>query len=154
MEVVVATIQNNLPLLESAGIIGGLFFTAWSLWIDAKVRRVQNLITITAHHREIWSEIYKNPELKRIIDSKADLENRPITIPERLFTRSLFLHLSAAYQASRTGMFSEPNGLQHDIKKFLRLPIPKQIWNQTEESHNQEFQEFVTNASSCTSNDS
>ena len=143
MEVVVATIQNNLPLLQSAGIIGGLFFTGWSLWIDARVRRVQNLITITAHHREIWSEIYKNPELKRIIDPKADLENRPISIPERLFTRSLFLHLSAAFHASKTGMFSEPDGLQRDIRNFLRLPIPKQVWKQSKGNHNHEFARFV-----------
>ena len=146
MEVVVATIQNNLPLLESAGIIGGLFFTGWSLWIDARVRRVQNLLTITAHHREIWSEVYKDPELKRIIDPRADLKNRPISIQERLFTRSLFLHLSAAFHASKTGMFSEPEGLRRDVRAFLKLPIPKQVWNQSKGTHNQEFTRFIEGA--------
>lgn len=143
METLLGIIENNFLILQSAGIIGGFLFTGWSLWVDAKVRRVQNLFTITAHHREIWSEVYKNPELKRIIDPKADLETRPISIPERLFTRSLFLHLSAAFHASKTEMFSEPDGLQRDIRNFLRLPIPKQVWNQSKENHNHEFARFI-----------
>jgi hypothetical protein len=108
-----------------------------------RVRRIQNLLTITALHREIWSYFYKNPELKRIIDPKADLEKRPITIPERLFTRSLFIHLSVSFHASKTGMFSEPDGLQRDIRNFLRLPIPKQVWNQSKGNHNHEFARFI-----------
>jgi hypothetical protein len=35
-------------LLQSAGIIGGLLFTGISLRIDARVRRVGNLLAITA----------------------------------------------------------------------------------------------------------
>jgi len=143
METLLGIIENNFVLLQSAGIIGGFLFTGWSLWIDARVRRVQNLFTITAHHREIWSEVYKNPELKRIIDPNANLEKRSITIPERLFTRSLFLHLSAAFHASKTGMFSEPDGLQRDIRNFLRLPIPKQVWKQSKGNHNHEFANFI-----------
>jgi hypothetical protein len=143
METPLGIIENNFILLQSAGIIGGFLFTGWSLWIDARVRRVQNLLTITAHHREIWSEVYRNPELKRIIDPKADLENRPISIPERFFTRSLFLHLSAAFQASKTGMFTEPEELQKDIKNFLRLPIPKLFWTQSRGRHDHKFAQFI-----------
>ena len=146
MEALFRIVENALPFLESAGIIGGLFFTGWSLWIDARVRRVQNLLTLTAHHREIWSELYKNPALKRVIDPNADLEKQPITIQERLFTRSIFLHLSAAFHASRTGMFSMPRMLQRDIRSFLRLPIPKWVWNNTRENHDSDYTEFVDNA--------
>jgi hypothetical protein len=144
METLLGIIENNFVLLQSAGIIGGFVFTSWSLRIDARVRRVQNLFTITAHHREIWSEVYKNPELKRIVDPKADLEKRPITIPERLFTRSLFLHLSAAFKSSKTSMFSEPDELQRDIRNFLRLPIPKHVWNLTKKNYDHEFASFIT----------
>ena len=80
MEPLLGIIENTLPLLESAGIIGGLFFTSWSLRIDAKVRRVQNLLTLTAHHREIWNELYKIPTLKRVVDPKADIAKQPISI--------------------------------------------------------------------------
>ena len=143
MEALIGIIENALPFLESAGIIGGLFFTGWSLWMDTRVRRVQNLLTLTAHHREIWSEVYRNPLLKRVINPNANLKKEPITIQERLFTRSIFLHLSASFHASKTGMFSEPEGLRRDIKSFLRLPIPKQVWNQSRGNHNQEFTHFI-----------
>ena len=70
-------IENSFALIQTIGIVGSLLFTGWSLKIDANVRQVQNLITITAHHRDIWSEIYKRPELSRIIDPKADLDKTP-----------------------------------------------------------------------------
>lgn len=143
MEALLGTIEYTLPFLESVGIIGGLFFTGWSLWIDTRVRRIQNLLTLTAHHREIWSEVYKNPKLKRVVDPKTDLKRQSISIQERLFTRSLFLHLSTAYEASKTEMFAMPRNLQRDIRNFLKFPIPMQVWKQTREIQDRDFAEFV-----------
>lgn len=145
MDALLGIIENALPFLESAGIIGGLFFTGWSLWIDAKVRRVQNLLTLTANHRDIWSELYRNPLLKRVIDPNANLEKQPITIQEHLFTRSLLLHLSASFQASKVGMFSNPQNLHRDIRSFLRQPIPREVWSQTKANHDSDYVEFVDN---------
>ena len=136
-------IENWFTLIQTTGIVGSLAITGWSFRIDAKVRRVQNLITITAHHREIWSVIYKRPELKRIIDPKANITNNPISETERLFTRSLFLHLAATFQASRTGMFSEPEGLGSDIGAFIRLPIPREVWLKWKTKQDHDFVRFV-----------
>ena len=79
----VTLLQDNwFTLLQSLGIMGGLFFTGFSLRIDAKVRRVGNLFEVTKQHREIWIMIYSRPELKRVIESKPNLDMKPITDEE------------------------------------------------------------------------
>ena len=71
--------QNWFTVLQSAGIIGSLLFTAASLRLDAKARHVGNLMAITKNHREIWGELYQRPELARVIDAGADLEQKPMS---------------------------------------------------------------------------
>src|SRR3954449_8668377 len=90
-----------LDLFQSIGIIGGLFFTGFSLQIDAKVRRVQNLLKITEQHRELWSRLYDNEELQRVVSEDPDLKTRQITFDEELFVLSVILHLNSVYNAMR-----------------------------------------------------
>src|SRR5260221_13307070 len=61
--------DNWFILLQSLGIIGGLLFTAASLRLDEKTRRVGNLMAITKNHREIWTALYDRPELSRVLDA-------------------------------------------------------------------------------------
>ena len=48
--------ENWFNLFSSLGIIGGLWFTAISLHSETKTRRIANLLTITANHREVWKD--------------------------------------------------------------------------------------------------
>ena len=52
--------------------LGGLWFTAFSLRSETKTRRVANLLTITANHREIWKVFLNDKALARVRDASAD----------------------------------------------------------------------------------
>ena len=78
-------IQHIFDLLSAIGIIGGLWFSAFSYRAEAKTRRIANLLTITANHREVWKEFAHNPALARVLDASADLLKKPITDAEEMF---------------------------------------------------------------------
>jgi len=143
MEVFAWAAHHWLDLLQSAGIIGGLFFTATSLRIDARARHVANLLTLTEHHRNIWTSLYQRPELARVLDERADVEQNPITGAEELFVLLLVLHLSSAQEAIKQGMFLAPDGLRKDIHGFFSRPIPKAVWERIKPLQDQDFVRFV-----------
>ena len=143
MESLAAILDANFTLIQTVGIAGSFLLALWAFLIDAKVRRASNLIAITAHHREIWSQIYETPSLTRITDSAADLSARPITAKEWHFTRSLFLHLACAYQAASDGLLATPEGLRSDVRDFLLLPIPRKVWTEIRMKQNAKFRKFV-----------
>ncbi len=130
-------------LLQSAGIIGSLIFTAISLRIDAKVRRIGNLINLTEQHRGIWTQTYRRPELVRVLDSKVDLRSKPVTEAEELFVNLLILHLSSVFRAMQEGMFVSPEGLRLDIRRFFSRPIPRAVWEKMKSVHNRDLVRFV-----------
>jgi hypothetical protein len=130
-------------LLQSGGIVAGLFFTAAALRLDEKTQRTANLIEITTQHRELWSELYTQPELARIRDVSVDLKSAPITPAETLFVSLLILHVNSAYQAMKNGMYMKPQGLQTDIQQCFSKPIPKAIWEQSKGLQDSDFVAFV-----------
>lgn len=134
---------NWFTLLQSAGIIGSLLFTAASLRLDAKVRRVGNLLRMTEGHRNIWSELYARPELGRILNPTADLKNQPVTKLEELFVTFLILHLSGSFRAIREGLFIPTKGLRLDITLFFALPIPRSVWETSKPFYNDDFVRFI-----------
>jgi len=136
-------LQHWLDFLQSGGIVAGLVFTAISLRTDTKVQRVANLLDITKQHRDIWTQLFERPDLKRVIDPKADLKADPITSEEELFVGIVILHLSAAQEAIKQGMFAAPEGLQKDVRRFFSWPIPKAVWEKTKEFHDQDLVRFV-----------
>jgi len=135
--------QNWLSLFESAGIIGGLLFTAVTLRADAQARQVGNLIAITQHHQEIWTHLYTRPQLARVLDRAVNLKSAPVTDEEALFVSFLILHLNSAYHAMQTGMYVKPEGLQRDIQLFFSLPIPRSVWENAKSLQDADFVKFV-----------
>ena len=134
---------HGFDLLQSVGIIAGLCFTAWSLRVDAKVRRVANLLTITEHHRDIWTRIYERPELTRVLEETVDPKSQPVTPQEELFVLLIVLHLSSAQEAMKQGMFPPPDGLRKDIEWFFSRPIPKVVWEKIRPFQDADFVEFI-----------
>lgn len=130
-------------LLQSIGIVGGLLFTGISLRIDTKVRRVGTLMTITQQHRELWTQLYRRPELSRILDAAADVERCPVSAEEELLVNLLVLHLNSAYRAMKQGMFVRPEGLQTDIAWFFSLPIPRAVWERLKSLQDEDFVRFT-----------
>ena len=135
--------DNWFNLFSSAGIIGGLWFTAVSLHSETKTRRVANLLTITANYREVWKEFFQNPSLTRVIDPSANVVKKPVTPDEEFFVHMIISHISSVYEALKDELVTKQEGLRRDVKSFFSLPIPKAVWQRTKLLQNQDFAAFI-----------
>lgn len=135
--------ENWFVILQSAGIIGGLLFTALSLRSETKTRRVSNLLKITENHRKLWTEVMRHPELHRILDERADIRHREVTREEEVFINFVIFHLNSVYYARKSGLVFKLEGLRRDISSFFSLPIPKAVWERTKLLQNDDFVAFV-----------
>jgi hypothetical protein len=138
--------ENWPHLLEATGIVSGLWFSVTNLSRDANATRVSNLLTLTRDHRELWLELYRRPELARVLDAKADLRHAPVTPDEALFVKLLIQHLHATFQAMREGVFIEVEGMRADVRAFIALPIPHALWPGLRPLQNRDFVAFVDHA--------
>jgi hypothetical protein len=143
-------IANNWTVLLSAiGVVGGLLFNGFSLRSETKTRRITNLLTLTQNHREIWTELFRNPRLSRVLSPTADMTKLPITCDEETFVGFVILHLSSSYYALRDQLVVNPEGLRQDIRCFLSLPIPAVVWERLKLIQNDDFVEFVEHCRIC-----
>jgi hypothetical protein len=99
--------ENWFNLFSSAGIIGGLWFTAVSLHSETKTRRVANLLTFTANYREVWKEFFRSPELARVIVPLADVVKQPVSPAEEFFVHMVISHTSSVYEALKDELLTK-----------------------------------------------
>lgn len=135
--------QNWFNLLSAVGIIGGLWFTAVSLRSETKTRRVANLLTITANHREVWKEFFGKPELARVNEPSADVRKQPVTPAEEFFVNMVISHTSSVYEALKGELLIKQENLRRDIKSFFSLPVPNAVWTKSKLLQNQDFAAFI-----------
>jgi hypothetical protein len=138
--------QNWFNLFSAIGIIAGLWFTAFSLRSETKTRRIANLLTITANHREIWKEFLNNQKLERVRDPAADTAKQPVTDAERVFVNLVIQHINSVYCAMNDQLVIKVEGLRRDIAQFFSLPIPKSVWEKTKPFQNDDFAKFIETA--------
>jgi hypothetical protein len=136
-------IENWVLALNSAGVIGGLFFTASSFHSEARTRRIANLLTITRNHREIWADFYRHPELARVLDASADIAKLPVTHEEEIFVNLVILHLNSVFYALKDELVTNQEGLRRDVWSFFSLPIPLTVWQRVKVLQNDSFVAFV-----------
>jgi hypothetical protein len=136
-------IGNWFTVLSAIGIVGSLLFTAISLRSETKTRRVANLLTITANHREIWKQFFDHPELGRVLDPAADLRKQPVTHTEEVFVNLVVLHISSVYYAMNDELLIKLEGLRRDIAQFFSSPIPAAIWEKTKPLQNDQLVAFI-----------
>ena len=135
--------DNWFELLSSAGILGGLWFTAVSLHSETKTRRVANLLTVIQNHRQLWTGFYSNPQLARVLTASVDLGGSPVTREEEGFVKLVIQHLNGVFQAVQNGLVIKPEGMRRDVSSFFTLPIPKAVWEQVKVLQNDDFVAFV-----------
>jgi hypothetical protein len=135
--------ENWLNLFSSVGIIGSLWFTAVSLHSETKTRRVSNLLSVTANHREIWKIYLDDKQLARIRDASADTREQPITEAERVFVGLVIHHISTVYFSTKDQLVVKFEGWRRDIAQFLSLPIPREVWDKIKVLQNDDFAAFV-----------
>lgn len=137
-------ISNNLLALIQTAVLGSaLFLIGIAFLLDARARRVSNLIKLTEQHRDLWERMYSQPELTRILDPNADVAKVGLTAEEEMFVVFIILHLSSTYFAIRSGFFQRPYGLRKDIEEFFSLPIPHLVWEKVKVLQEPSFAAFV-----------
>jgi hypothetical protein len=136
-------LQNVLTLIQTVLLAAGLSFTGVAVLLDARARRVGNLIQLTQQHRDLWERLYVQPELARILDPAADPSRSPVTAEEEMFVIFLILHLSNTYYAIRAGFLRKLRGLHKDIEQFFSLPIPHTVWEKVKDLQDESFVRFV-----------
>lgn len=137
--------ENWFTLLNAVGVVGSLLFTGYSLRSETKTRRIANLLTLTRNHREIWTEFYRNPHLKRVLSENVDLVKRPITRAEEIFVNLVVQHLNSSFYAMRDRLEIKPEGLRQDVGAFFTLPIPQAVWVKLKLLQDDALVEFVEN---------
>lgn len=135
--------NNSFNILGAAGVIGSLLFTAISFRSETKTRRVANLLTITANHREVWKVFLNDKSLARVRNASADVTKQPVTDAERVFVTFVILHMSSVFYAMSDQLVVKVEGLRRDIAQFLSLPIPREVWDKIKVLQNDEFAVFV-----------
>lgn len=135
--------HNWFPLVQTASVAAALFVVALAFFLEARARRVGNLIQLTQAHRDLWERMYSQPELSRILDPKADPTTMPVTPEEEVFVVFLILHLSSTYYAMRSGLFPKFRGLRKDIERFFSLPVPRAVWARVKDLQDAPFARFV-----------
>lgn len=134
---------NWFELLQTAGIIASLLFSAYSMRRDEQGRRIGNLTAIKQDYIQIWNQLYTSPELARVLDKNADLGRNPVSTAEWLFVKMLIVHLDSVHRAMRTGLFVTLDGLEKDMRDFFASPIPKVVWRELRPFQDQQFVRFV-----------
>ena len=135
--------NNSFNLLSAAGVIGSLWFTSKSLRSETKTRRIANLLTVTANHREIWKVFLSEKGLARVRDASADTTKQPVTDAERVFVTFVIFHMSSVFYAMSNQLVVKVEGLRRDIAQFFSLSIPREVWENIKILQNDDFVAFV-----------
>jgi len=142
--VTLAWIAHNWFAFAQTGLLAsGLFLIGIAILLEARARRVANLIKLTQQHRDLWERMYSQPELDRIIDPNADIAKTGVTAEEEIFASFIILHLSTTYFAIRSGFFQKPTALGRDIEDFFSLPVPRAVWEKLKNFQEPRFVSFV-----------
>lgn len=144
MDAILVWLQNNwFVFLQSAGIVGGLLFTARSLRDATSARKVSDLLTLTEQHRELWNEVYRRPELSRIFATTVDLVEKPVSVAEERFLNEVIVHFVTGYELARRKALVTMDALRADVRSFFTLPIPWAVWQQTRGARDPKFVSFI-----------
>ncbi len=134
---------NWFTLIQTAGVVGGLFYSATALHLDAKVRRTEVILALTEAHRDIWERLIEQPALARVLDAEVDLRIAPPTPAERRFVQLVILHLDTVRIAVKEGAYYDSPGMHDDLREFLALPIPRQVANSALPYQAPDFQQYL-----------
>ena len=140
--------ENWFTYLNAVGVVGGLFFTGYSLHSETKTRKIANLLTLAQSHRDVWKEALQEPKLHRVLAIKPDLHRSPVTREEEIFVTLVFQHLGIVVRTMKNELTINPEGLRRDVAEFLALPIPKTVWNRIKHVQDRDFVAFVESCES------
>lgn len=110
---------------------------------ETDARRVSDMLALSEHHRELWSEVHRRPELSRIMDSETDLIGKPTSAAEEQFLFIVITHFHTGWHLARKGALLTLEVLAEDAGWFFNLPIPRAVWEGTKNDREAEFVAFI-----------
>jgi len=138
--------ENWFNVVQTAGIIGGLLMTSAAAHREAKAREIENLLTITDQHRNLWGQIQNRADLLRILQPDASVLTKPITVPEEIFLNEVIVHFQTGWQLSKSGAMISLRDMELDARHFFSLPLPYAVWEKTKNSRCRQFVRFIERA--------
>ena len=137
-------VQDNwFSLVQTAGILAGLLFTAWSFRRTSLDQRTSNRLSLAGHHRELWECAHQDAALQRIFATEPDLVAAPVTFEEREFLLEVIYHFQTCLELAREGGLVSLRALRLDAATFFGLPIPRAVWRETRASRDPRFVTFI-----------
>lgn len=103
-------------------------------------------LTLAGHHRELWSDANRRPELNRIFLTEVDLIARPISVMEEEFLNLVIVHFNSGWLMARDDGLIKAKSLAADAHAFFSLPIPRTVWERTIHFRDPEFVQFIEQA--------
>lgn len=138
--------QNWFTLIQTLGIMGGLWLTSATLRRDRQARKLGDLLTLAGQHRDLWSDAHRRPELGRIMQADVDLVAQPVSTSEEEFLNLVIVHFYTGWLLAREAALLRLDVLGTDAGSFFALPLPRWVWAQTRHRRDPQFIRFVERA--------
>lgn len=135
--------ENWFPFLQSVGIVASLLLTAAAFRRDTRSRKASDLLNLLEQHRQLWGELHRRPELKRILSGEVNLLAEPISLAEEEYVNLIIVHYHTGWMLAHAGTGNNLKALAADIKSFFKLPIANRVWRETKSRRDPEFTQFV-----------
>lgn len=139
-------VDANFNIIQTAGILGGLLLTAAAAHRDAKAREIENLLTISGQHRQLWKEAIERADLQRVFEEDTDVLLSPPTVAENEFTNMAIVQYETGWKLAKAGGITSLKELSNDMRGFFSLPLPRAVWEKTRSFRNRQFVRFVEKA--------
>ncbi len=122
----------------------GLAFTAVQLRRTARAARVANLLTLTKNHRELWTMLLSDENLRSIILSGREVESiKDLTFEEQQMINFFLLHMATAFELHRFGLITRNGASATDIAALMNLPMFSAMWEEYQQYHTKSFRRYV-----------
>ena len=137
---------NWFNVIQTVGIIGSLWIAAMAANRESRTKGIENLLSLSEHHRELWKEIPGQNDLVRIFQPDADTLLVPVTMAEAEFLNLVIVHFQTGWCIAKAGGFTTLAEMKADVRSFFTLPLPRAVWENTKGNRDPAFVRFVTRA--------
>lgn len=130
-------------IIQTVGIITSLLMAAAAANREAKAKEIENLLTLSEHHRNLWTAISQRPELERIFQTDVDVLTSPASVVEEVFLNEAIVQFLTGWRIATAGGITTVRELAADVRGFFSLPLPRAVWEKTKAFRNHRFVRFV-----------
>jgi hypothetical protein len=137
---------NWFNVIQTFGIIGSLWLAGAAANRDARAKEIENLLSLSEHHRELWKAVPQRKDLQRVFQADANVLLTPATVAETEFLNLVIVHFQTGWWIAKAGGITTLKELKADARSFFNLPLPCAVWEKTKAFRNQRFVSFVEGA--------